>query len=260
MGTSFLYYYDKAFVNCKSLKSLHINLSESMPETKLNAIRNSLKSNKGLKKLNITCNSLFDEDFSSEINFNLTEFDAFLLHIHGLHSVQNFKKFLATQKDSLETLHFYGWEAIVHTMATILSMPRLKKLRLGGLEDLRNPIQLATGISQQNCSITTLDLSFLNLRNSNTLKIVLGAFPKVQNLIICRFSDIIAVVISEQFKSLKNLSVSYFEVTNMIGNEEFYRNLENFFCYENVRSTSKRLFNELGVKSKSRFDEFNCLH
>lgn len=211
------------------------------------SIRNSLKCNKGLKKVKLGCNSIFDEDFSSEINFKLTEFDAFALRLDRPDLVQNFEKFLATQKDSLEILTIKGRKAIAVAMKTILSMPRLKKLCLKKKFCGRDNIQLEAGIYQQNFSVATLDLEFIQIENIDFHEIILSAFPRVETLRIWLFSDEIANLISEKCKSLKKLHVLYFRARN-IDNMKFYRNLENFTHSCSVYKSSQRLFNELGVE------------
>lgn len=237
------------------MKYLLINLPYpgQIPQAALNAIRNSLKCNKGLKEINIRSKAaigLFGEDFSSEISFKFTEFDAFNHRLDEPSSLQSFKKFLVTQKDSLEVLRIRGWEAIVGSMETILSMPRLKKLCLGNFyfENTSNATNLAAGVLSQNFSVATLDLDFVQIENIDTLKVILSAFPNIETLIVCIFSDETANVISEKCKSLKNLSVEFFKAQH-IADKNLYRNLENFTYSWSVCWSSRRLFNELGVKS-----------
>lgn len=72
-------FYDEAFVNCKNLEELFINLHNSVSQSALNAIRNSLKTNSKLKLLSLSYGSFFHADFLSGITLKLTKFQAYKL-------------------------------------------------------------------------------------------------------------------------------------------------------------------------------------
>lgn len=123
-----------AFANCKSLESLSISLGEQVAllDSDCDVIRNILKSNKRLKKLELHEIPVFSEDLSSGINFRLTELKIYPEYngASGALHQKNFNLFLMTQRNSLEHLILEDYVS-VEVLKTISSMPRLKKLSLG---------------------------------------------------------------------------------------------------------------------------------
>lgn len=189
ISEKFTFYYE-AFVDCTSLESLEINFDE-VRYSAWNAIRTSLKSNDGLKMLTLHQEPLsyggrlFDEDFSTEINFKLSKFCALELRLKRSTSFLNFIKFLRTQSDSLETLCIKSCELkTIALLETFISMVRLKKLVLIGCDDHyynREPIVHPVRFFRQNFSVVYLDLSKFRT-DVGTLDIILESFPNVETL------------------------------------------------------------------------------
>lgn len=223
------------------------------------AIRNTLKSSNGLKKLEIKCDSLFSEDFSSEINFKLKQ-----LHIYSLVDSEvvfqrNVNSFLMTQRETLESVIFAGRMGI-EVLETILTMPRLKKLTFG--VNCIDPLKLATVILPENKSVTSLHLTGV-WRNLTSYKIILKAFPNVENLRILKMTDEVAEIIPEACKKLKTFTPMQFEVKS-IKNEDFYRNLSKFAsCL--IEPASLELFKKFNTNKNANFQtsmefyEYKCL-
>lgn len=230
IGNGLSPFYDKVFLHCTSLTSLGTNLRGPIPDSALDAIRRSWKSNIGLKKLIVHYGSVFNVDFLPEMDFKLTTFEAYALSFDRPYSLQVFKKFLMTQKDNLEILNINGWEPIVVAIKTILTMPRLKTLSLTVNQEVHllelNP---RDEYSSKNLSTTILYLLGFNL-SKNTLKTILNVFPNVQSLILNKVDDENADEIAKACKSLKFLEVNEFDAGN-ISNEEFYLNLKGLHCY-----------------------------
>lgn len=239
--STFASFYDSAFVKCKGLESLSISTIDDIRPKVVSALKNSLKSNHGLKKLKLQCKPIFHEDFSSEINFKLKEFEVQSLDLHQ-YVRTNLNLFLMTQWDSLETLSIDRW-IDDNVMGTILSMPHLKNLSLG-LRDLGSVRTLP-----QSDSITTLNLSYM--WGCPIRKFILEAFPNVENLTIADMSGESADIISETCINLKRLSIKYF-MANRISNEEFFMKLESFTCdgIQPVNHNGQKLFKKLKVKLK----------
>lgn len=241
-GSSYERFYE-AFINCKNLESF--TLDYSLHYLSADVLRTILKSNKRLKKLELCGSSLFSQNFSSEIDFKLTEF-----LFNGLSDnsdyLQNFNQFLITQRDSLERLRVERW-INVQVFGTILSMSRLKKLFL----DVQNlpPFTNREDFSRSQL-ITSLELSDFQNKCVMECTVLLQAFPNLKYLQISRMYNELADAISVGCKSLKRLHVERFEVVK-IQNIEFFSKLEEFTCscvvncsntlYESIRIAEKKL-------------------
>lgn len=223
--------YFQAFVNCKCLEELFIDLENSISQNALDAIKTSLKMNNRLKKFNIHSTSKFDIDFIAEVNFKLTELDLRGFLFDGPFSVQLFNKFLVTQNDSLNILVLSEWHKIFSIMTTILSMPRLKELRLVTYQDVRYLSNLKPSAELLPKSVSITSLSLFSLRCiDKTFKNFLNAFPNVQFFHLDLINDENVDEIAKALKSLKILDVDEFEVKNM-SSKEFYLNLEEIYCF-----------------------------
>lgn len=164
--------YYQAFVNCKCLEELFIDLENSISQNALDAIKTSLKMKNRLKKLNIYSTPKFDIDFVAEVNFKLTELDLRGFLFDGPFSVQLFNKFLVTQNDTLKILVLSGWHKIFRIMKTILSMPRLKKFCLVTYQDVRHLSNLKASAELLPKSVSITSLSLFSFRCINrTLEI-----------------------------------------------------------------------------------------
>lgn len=212
------------------------------------AIRTTLKSSNGLKKLEIKCDSLFSEDFSSEVNFKLEKIHFYSLVRSEAVFQQNVNLFLITQRETLESVIFAGSMG-VDAMRTILSMPRLKTLTFG-VNDI-DPEELATANLPQNQSVANLHLTGNWHRKASAYKVLLKAFPNVESLRILKLTDDLADLIPEACKSLKKLTVMQFEAES-IKNEKFYLKLLTFTsCL--VKPTSQELFEKLNKNVNGNF-------
>lgn len=201
-------FYEKAFVNCQNLENLSVNknFDEPLPKT-INAVRKILETNKKLKTLETTCWSLFNDDFSSEVSFELKELSIINVFSDSQRLGQNFNLFLKAQRDTLEKLTIS--ELIgVETIKIILSMPRLKEFTLSELDI--NPLEDTPARLPQSHSITSLALPTFN--NSNAFnKIFLKSFPKVEYLSISNMPcDELADLIPKAFKFLKTVKLIEF--------------------------------------------------
>lgn len=259
--------YDKAFASCKSFTSLSITFDDVLsraptPQSAVDALKTSLKSNKGLKTLKIDGSLVLKEDLSSAVSFKLTEFSvSFKTHAMQLHP--NFNLFLKTQADTLECLEVNGWPKLSfalwnqedQSLKTLLSMTRFKTVSLKNFH-FNVSVHAARQIPQNN-SVTSLTLKDSNPGNEKKLlNFFLKAFPKLEILKITGFDNEIADLISETSTSLKHLSVESFCLKN-VSHEEFFLNLESFICvYQKSKfcldSVSSRMFERLNVKWSQR--------
>lgn len=164
-----------------------------------NAIRTSLKSNETLKKLRLPCDTLFNEDISTEIGFKLRVLQ--LLFPREAQQKGNINLFLKTQKNSLRTLSIGRWLGGDVTK-TVLSMTRLKALTLFQHVDYIEPSEYAESLPQ-NLSVTKLDLSDI-FTNEMTDRLV-KAFPNVEYMKINMMYPN-RRLIHETMKSLKDLN------------------------------------------------------
>lgn len=211
-----------------------------IPTEALNAIRKTLKSNKRLKTLSFSGLSLFNEDFSTGISFNLRQ-----LTIHfGYEEFhrRNLISFLESQKDSLEALEMDEWKD-EELAKTILSLPRLKKLTffVYSTNSIEN---IAVGFE----SLSVVDLCVTLVLGFTKFENFLKAFPKVEAFKISQacFTDEVADTIPKIFKSLKRLWVQFFSANN-ISNETFYMNLEKIESH-GLHAGSKQLADKLNVR------------
>lgn len=211
------------------------------------AIRTTLKSSNGLKKLEIKCDSLFSEDFSSEVSFKLKQINFYSLVRNDAYFQQNVNLFLLTQKQTLETVIFAGSMG-VEAMRTIMSMPRLTKLTFG-VNDV-DPENLAAENLPQNHSVTNLHLTG-DWKKETSYKIILEAFPSVESLRILKLTDEIADVISVTCKSLKKLAVIQFEAKS-IKDEKYFLELPYFTCCF-VKPGSEQLFRKFNKNESFNF-------
>lgn len=197
-------------------------MEEETPVSSMNAIRRSLQSNSRLKKLGLTFGSVFDEDFSSEINFKLTNFKVSRESSES-HSLQNLSKFLMLQSNCLETLEVSDWSATVMAIKTFLPTSKVTKLCLNGYEDEDYRLNHFEIWPQSN-SVTDLDLSDFS-SSTHVFELLLKCFPKVETLKIDKLSDKKAKIIAETCHSLRKLMIEEFAAVN-ITNKDFYLNLE----------------------------------
>lgn len=236
LGSYFGAHFDKFFINCQNLEDVRIDdyMSE-IPSTAIVAIKSTLKSNRGIQKLSLCGPSFFEEDFSTGINFSLKELS--ILYFREVNQ-ENLISFLKTQQNSLETLTIDKWKGEELT-ATILSMPRLRKLTLFVH---MNSIDTIPGDCKSN---TIVDLHVTLFLGSVEFENFLKSFPKVERLKISQsaFTNEIADSIPEIFKCLKRLFVQVWCATTL-SNEAFFMNLDRIEG-DCVELNSNELFQKL---------------
>lgn len=194
------------------------------PPSAVNAMRTCLKINIGLEYLILHSESVFSEDFSSEIRFNLRNLQTGF----GGNQIQrrNLNSFLKTQRNSLKSLVIINWMGI-DVFKTVLSMPGLTHLFLVA-NDLAEPEFLVENFKENNSVVSLqlwLDFS-IDDEAVSKFKTFLKAFPKVQSLKILNMDNNIADFISETCVFLKKLSVEFF-MASKVADESFFFNLES---------------------------------
>lgn len=236
-------HFDKFFANCKSLERLKVSShGQKIPPSAIRAIKTCLDLNKQLKKLNLSGELLFNDDFLSTISCKLTELDV-SCYEKSPHTEQNLNLFLMAQSESLESLEVHLWTGH-DVMKTILSMPRLKKLYLGGIPF--DASEYEADDFPQNHSVKNLSLHQYPCHQFKWFKTFLKSFTKVEFLSVLIMTDDIADLIPETCKSVRQLSVMSLQAKNVReSNEAFYVNLEEFKCREVNSRGSKELLNRL---------------
>lgn len=230
--------YSNTFCFLRNLERLYIDMFEGTPSSS-NAIRTILKSNKGLKFLKFDDPYLFNQDFSTEIDFKLAELQIDYIGEEQIFS-HNLNLFLKTQRDTLETVETLADWTDVDVMKTILSMPRLKNLTLGDFEF--DALEIAEALPPNN-SVKSLHL--LDWDNYSECDFFFKVCPKVEFLEMNEITDEIADLISETCKSLKRLCVHRFRAKN-IKDEAFFSDLDEISCGE-VASYSEGLTERLRI-------------
>lgn len=218
--------YDKIFYNCKNLITFDASIIERLdgkevkiPKPALVAVRKSLQSNEQLEKLtlNINDDDLSLEDWFSEVNCKL-------IKVRFSIRMTQASKFLMTKAHKLKVLGKLEQE----TFETILAMPRLKKIVLHHCFS-KSFFRLAAEYSQQNFSVTHVELPASWEADTNDLKVIFNTFPNIETLSIGPLKDKSADLIATTCTSLKKLHVETFAVTK-IANKKFFLKLDEFSC------------------------------
>lgn len=210
-------------------------------------MRATLKSNPGLKALNLEGILLFDEDFRAELSFKLKKYE--VLYVPGnTQAIQNFLLFLKSQMNSLETLSI-GILISAELLEIILSMPRLEHLKLMcDISYFEYP-----AAPRQNYSITRLELcNFSPTADATIESYLLPLFPKVEHLAIRSLNHETAELIPESCKFLKTLIVGHF-TAERIESKDFYLGLEKFVSRFCETRKSKHLFLKLNGDLKKDY-------
>lgn len=174
--------FKKAFFNCKKLETLSIKPGSDVSLNTLTTIKNILKSNAGLKKLEIgvnVFNSLIDNDDDiSDFPFELTEYAANDLFV--ISNVYSFwHVFLQSQGKSIERLYLSDWMGD-EALQIVFKMPRLKKLSLKGFHHMTMDNDVLIFL-QQNLEIVELEIDDWT-NNQRILEKFIEAAPRLKSL------------------------------------------------------------------------------
>lgn len=245
-------YFQEVFTNCRNLQTLSINTTAkkylTLQPTALDAIKNTLKTNKGIQVLCLAGRSLISEKFLTEAN----------LHLGALHlidksnNVPGLHAFLKTQRNFLSIVCFGFWVG-AEAFKTILLMPHLTTIGL--VVSAQSLVSESEAINfPQNLLVSDFCLYYSG-KNDEIHEYFLKTCPNAKDLTINLMNDRIADFVSENFKSLKNLDMFRF-FANKVSNKEFFLKLKTLTCTDWVSLSTdfaadqnfKNLFEELKGK------------
>lgn len=231
---------DGLFLNCKNLENLHW-IQYGAASGSQNAVKSILTTSKtNLKVLTCSGDSLYTNNLLSKVGLKLTEF-SISPRKKGLELVRNFQlnlnSFLMTQRNTLRSIKISVF-ANTELFRTLLSMPLLEKVVLPGLRAIdRN--EYAVGRFSQNLSVTNLHLPLVKNGNFYVYTLLFELFPNIESLkLLGQLNNDSANMISKRCKYLKQLSVEWFNVTN-ISKQAFYLGLSKIECCYMTREAAQ---------------------
>lgn len=186
-----------------------------------------------LQLLQLGENSVFNVDFSSEIQFQLDSLCLFF-HEQETQSLKYLRSFLITQKK------------ILKDVKTIVVQPHLNKIRILETNSIYQ-IKAPSEILPPN-QFTTILIDSLYWYQTRLYDDVSKMFPKSEVLHVTTFCNQTAASISKHFKTLKSLHCENFKATNII-DESFFINLQEFTTSRQVSTEFLDLSNKLNVKA-----------
>lgn len=186
--------YHEIFSECKNLNTFHIKSGDQISSFAHRAILKILKQNPALSSLGIhynVFNLIFNnEDIAATIRFKLKHFQANdLLRIIGNQlSIQtNFKHFLLSQMDSLETISISKWLGI-DVLNLIFHAPQLRNLTLKGFHHCESTFEWNKLELRRNGCIEILSVSDIS-KNFNILKAIISATRNIKKLSLYSIND-----------------------------------------------------------------------
>ena len=197
----------------QSLKVL--TLGNFNPKTNLEVILESMKECRNLNKL-CTSPKFFSILFQSQdngLNVHLQSLDiASDMYFSDVITFrffylaqQNFHKFLLTQVSTLKTLNLAGIFG-VEIVRLAFKMEKLEKLSIPNLSMFSWP----TLNFVINNSIKNLDISTIDIRNKELVKVFFKCVPNLQTLRIQNMDKTVAKQMRRKLRRLENVSVTHF--------------------------------------------------
>lgn len=187
--------YHEIFSECKKLTKFSIKSGDQISAFAHRAIVKILNQNVALKSLGIhfnVFNLIFNnEDIATSTKFKLKHFQANDLHRiarGNQHSIQaNFKHFLLTQMDSLETFSISNWLGI-EVLNLIYHAPLLKKLTMKGLHNCESTIEWNKIELHRNSCIEVLNFSDMS-KSYEILCAIINATRNIKELYLYSIND-----------------------------------------------------------------------
>lgn len=250
------HFFYQTFSQCSTLRELKIT-GKRDPQ-----FYNILRLNPHLKKLAIVTNNIsnfFEEDVTKFIEFKLLYFEARDIYNLTRTCIDNFKRFLESQINSLEEIDLGDW-IDSDIVAKIFHMPRLKTLTFKGFHNVEEHINMSEINFHQSKKITTLNL-IDTFSKFEILQAFVRACPNVCQLKLYSLKMDALIFLSRTLPNLKTLSVDIFEIETL-NNECDFVHLKDFtmkVCHKNLHlpESSNNNFQNLVKKAIVKIEERN---